>query len=165
MTQVLEIKEFFSFWKQVHESILHMAALLNPEDLTYTCDPKLKPVGRTFYHIADAYNAWLTFQIKDGETYPNAIPIEKLTVKDINESLKKSFARCDRLLEKLTLDDWNKELIDTDEDNRPYPVSLHWILWHLVEHDFHHRAQLKLQFSHLIKNIDSKTFWDSNSFF
>ena len=79
--------------------------------------------------------------------------------------MKKSFARCDRLLEKLTVDDWNKELIDTDENEKSYPVSLHWILWQLVEHDFHHRAQLKLQFSHLNKNIDSKTFWESNSFF
>ena len=163
MTEILEIKEFFSFWKQVHESILHMASLLNPEDLNFTCDQKFSPVGKTFYHIADTYNGWLTYQVKDGEKNPD--PIDKLTVENINESLKYAFNRCDKLLSKLSINDWNKELTDFDENNKPYPVSLHWVLWHLVEHDFHHRAQLKLQFSHLNKKIDSKTFWESNSFF
>lgn len=158
----LEIKEFFSFWTKVQESILHMASKLTPEDITYTFDPKLNTVGSTFYHIASAYNGWLTYQIKDGETNPDPIPNENLTVENINESLRNAFARCNKLLGKLTLDDWNKELIDYDENNNPYPVSLHWILWHLVEHDFHHRAQLKLQYSHLNKTIDPKIFWEEN---
>lgn len=66
-----------------------------------------------------------------------------------------------KLLEKLTIDDWNKKLTDYDEEDRSYNVSLNWVLWHLVEHDFHHRAQLKLQFSHLNKKIDSNIFWES----
>lgn len=161
MSQKLEIKDFFSFWRKVQESILHMASLLTPEDLAFTCDPKLSSVGETFYHLSQAYNGWLTYQIIDGEKFPDQIPVEQLTVENITESVKAAFARCQRLLDKLTLDEWNKQLTDYDEENRPYNVSLNWVLWHLVEHDFHHRAQLKLQFSHLNKEIDSKIFWES----
>lgn len=67
MSQKLEIKDFFTFWTRVHDSILHMASLLTPEDLTFTRDPKLSTVGETFYHIAGAMNAWLTYQVVDGE--------------------------------------------------------------------------------------------------
>ena len=54
MVQALELKEFIHFWFKVHESILHLASLLNPEDLDYTFDSKLDPVGKIFINIAEA---------------------------------------------------------------------------------------------------------------
>ncbi len=162
MTDKLELKEFFSFWTKVQESILYMASLLVPEDLKYTFDPKLHTVGDTFYHIAGAINGWLTEVIKDGEKNPTEkiIPVENLTVEIINETLQNAFSRCKRLLNKLSNDDWNKTLTDMGDDGKPYQVKLHWVLWHLVEHDIHHRTQLKLQYSFLNKRIDEKIYWE-----
>lgn len=164
MATNLEMKEFFNFWTKVQESILYMASLLEPEDLNYTFDPKIHPVGETFFHIAGAINGWLTFVIEDGEKNPNSIPTENLTVENINDALKNAFGRVKKLLNTLTIDDWNKTLTDEGDDGKPYPVKLHWVLWHLVEHDIHHRTQLKLQYSFLNKRIDEKIFWEENSF-
>ena len=164
MTVNLEMKEFFNFWTKVQESILYMASLLEPEDLKYTFDSKLHPVGETFDHIAGAINGWLTFVIEDGEKNPAKIPTEKLTVESINETLKNAFTRVKKLLNTLTIDDWNKTLTDKDDDGKSYQVKLHWVLWHLIEHDIHHRTQLKLQYSFLNKKIDEKIFWEENYF-
>ena len=157
----MELKEFFQFWNGIQLSILEIASQLKEEDLKKTFDPALNPVGEMFYHIASTFNGWLTYQVKDGEENPGEIPTEELTVININDSLKKSFARCKRLLEKSSEKDWNKILIDYDDQNQPYEVTFGWVLWHLVEHDIHHRAQLKLQFKFLNKKVNPKVFFQS----
>ena len=116
----------------------------------------------TFYHIASTYNGWLTYQIKDGEKNPQGISLENLTVAKIIEELKKAFDRCYRLIEILSDKDWDKVLIDYDDHEIPYEVTLGWVLWHLVEHDIHHRAQLKLQYKFLNKEVDPKIFFQSD---
>ena len=158
----MEIKKFFEFWNGIQASIIEMSSQLKEEDLKKTFDPALIPIGETFYHIASAYNGWLTYQIKDGEDNPEEILKENLTVADINDSLKKAFSRCKRLLEKSTEKDWDKILIDYDDQNKPYEVTFGWVLWHLVEHDIHHRAQLKLQYKFLHKKVDQKVFFQSD---
>lgn len=158
----MELKKFFEFWNGIHLSILDMASQLKEEDLKKTFDPALNTIGETFYHLASAYNGWLTYQVKDGEDNPEEIPTENLTVSNIKESLEKAFARCNRLLEKSSEKDWNKILIDYDDQNKPYEVTFGWVLWHLVEHDIHHRAQLKLQYKFLNKKVHPKTFFQSD---
>ena len=160
MTNKIEINELFDFWRKVQRSILHMASLLNPEDLNYSFDPKLNPIGESFYHIARTYHGWLTYTIQDGEKDPERIPTKDLTVENINNALKNAFNRGNRLLEKSSFNDWNKQLTDLNDDGTPYNVSFGWVLWHLIEHDIHHRSQLKLQFKFLNKNIDERIFWE-----
>lgn len=160
MTKTLELKDFFVFWPKIQESILHMSSLLKPEDLDYTFDKNLSPVGHSFYHIAGAYNGWFTYQIQDGGEYPKQVPDKDLTVEIINDALKEAFDRCNRYLAKTSTDDWDKLVTDYDENNKPYKIPVWWVLWHLVEHDIHHRTQLKLQFKHLNKKIDSRIYWE-----
>ena len=158
----MELKEFFKFWTNIQASILHMASSLSEEDLDKTFDSVLKPIGETFYHIASVYNGWLTYQIKDGEKNPDPIKKENLTVENINDALKKAFDRCYRLISKSSEEDWDKVLIDYDDQDNPYNVTFGWILWHLLEHDIHHRAQLKLQFKFLNKEVNPRIFFQSD---
>lgn len=160
----MELKEFFNFWTGVQASILNMAEQLKEDDLKKTFDSTLDPIGETFYHIASAYDEWLTLHVNDGEEKLDEIPKERLTVENIIESLKKSFARCRRFLEKTPESDWNKKFIDYDENNKPYELTLGWILWHLAEHDIHHRAQLKLQYKFLKKDVSLRVFYQSGYF-
>ena len=160
MAKILEIKDFFVFWPKIQASILHMATLLKREDLNYTFDPNLMPVGAAFYHIAGTYDGWFTYQIQDGEEFPKPVPNEDLTVEIILDALKKAFERCNRFLENVSRNDWDKEVTDYDEENKPIKIPQWWVLWHLIEHDIHHRTQLKLQFKYLQKEIDRKIYWE-----
>lgn len=78
----------------------------------------------------------------------------------IQSSLKNSFIRCKHFINSSTIDDWFKHFNGTDShgtnDNR-----LDCILWHLIEHDIHHRTQLQLQFKFLNKKINVQIYWKS----
>ena len=60
---------------------------------------------------------------------------------------------------KTPMKNWNKHNTGVFK-GEPYDFITDWVLWHLVEHDIHHRAQLKLQYSFLNNKIDEDIFWE-----
>ena len=158
MEHQLELKDFFNFWFKIHDSILHLASLLNPEDLNYTFDPQLDSVGKIFIHISEAYNFWFGEIIKDGG--PIEFKYTHLTVELIQLSLKESFDRCSRFLDNNSINLWIEHFTGSDSHGS-YDNRLYWILWHLIEHDIHHRSQIKLQFKFLNKKINEQIYWES----
>ncbi len=159
----MKLNEFFSFWLRIQDSILYMASLVKPEDLQYTFDESLEPIGSELLHIANAYNGWLEEIIKDGEMHPHRIKLEELTVDLLQGRLQQAFFRMRKLLEKSNLEDRLNHYIGTDEEG-PYEFTLDWILWHLLEHDVHHRSHVKLQFKKLHKQVDDKKFYESTTY-
>ena len=80
---------------------------------------------------------WLTRDVQDGEPYPNIWATAR-TKDDIKRELTRTFARLERFLaNRAQLD---KIYADDRENGLTY--SGHWIAFHLLEHDIHHRAEL-----------------------
>lgn len=163
MSNKVEIKDFFGFWKRIHKSVLHLALLLEQNDLDFTFDPRLGSVGSTFLHIGGALNGWLGVELQDN--YNTVIEIDKnnFTLDQLQEYLKQTFERLDVFLNNCKLEDWTKHYTGSDS-NGPYDYTLEWILWHLVEHEIHHRTQLRLQLRSLNKNINDEIFWEATTY-
>ena len=163
LSSTLKLKDIYDFWIGIQDSIIYMASQVKPEELTYTFDESLNPMGSEFIHLANAYNAWLEEIVKDGEPHPGRIKADNLTVEKLQGALQQAITRMRKILEKNTIEDRLKRFTGTDEEG-PYDFTLEWILWHLIEHDIHHRSHLRLQFKKLNKKIDNKIFYEATSY-
>jgi uncharacterized damage-inducible protein DinB len=87
-------------------------------------------------HVSDARDRWMDRDIKDGEGYPNVWTTAKSKA-DLKRELERTWARLGRFLRNRLQLDAN---YISDYDGRTYDG--HWIAFHLLEHDIHHRAEL-----------------------
>jgi len=125
-----------SYWPEVHQHVLHILDIIPEDKLNWTPKPELWNSRGILIHIADARDNWLTRDVKDGQDVPSIWTTVK-TKDDIRREHERSFARLQRFL-------GNGEQLDktytSTWDGRPF--SGHWIAYHLLEHDIHHRAEL-----------------------
>ena len=141
-THALDICQY---WGGVQEHILRTVDLLPEEKLNFTPQEDLWNSRGILIHIADARDGWLTHTVQDGEPYPNIWTTAR-TKDDIKRELTRTFERLQGFL-------GNKQQLDAsyeDEHNGGIrTVTGHWIAFHLLEHDIHHRAEVLQRLAHL----------------
>lgn len=96
--------------------------------------------------LQKTHHSWLSNVVKDGEDSPEFTGSkEKInSVFDLKKALESGFARLNKFISNLNLEDWKKVDYTTEWKGKTYTESLKWILWHLIEHDIHHRAHIKM---------------------
>jgi uncharacterized damage-inducible protein DinB len=132
------------YWQSVHDHVLQIVDLLPDDKLNFSPKPDLWNSRGILIHIADARDQWLTHTVNDGDSYPGIWTTVK-TKDDIKRELERTF---DRLLRFLG----NQSQLDAtyeDDDPQHPTVTGHWIAFHLLEHDIHHRAELLQRLAHL----------------
>jgi uncharacterized damage-inducible protein DinB len=136
MPQTFPALQITAHWQEVQDQVLHILDLIPDEKLNWTPKADLWNARGILIHIADARDQWLTRDVKDGDEYPNIWTTAR-TKDDIKRELERSFQRMQRFLA-------NQGQLDAtyvnDHDGRSYDG--HWIAFHLLEHDIHHRAEL-----------------------
>ncbi len=134
--------ETFSHWKQVRGGLLHTIDLFREDELLFLPCEKSRTVGGTLLHIADAEEGWFRYAVtKELEAWPSQFTLENYPNR---EAIKKALTDVHKLTE---------EYLDTLEESdmdriihMPWDEKFHlgWILWHVLEHEIHHRGELSL---------------------
>ena len=125
------------YWSSVQDDLLRIVYLFPQGKLNWTPKEELWNARGILIHIADARDNWMTRDIKDGEPYPNIWATAR-TRDDLKRELVRTFARMQRFLASAA----RLDAVYTP-DNPAYPArDGHWIAFHLLEHDIHHRAEL-----------------------
>lgn len=128
-------------WRTVQDHLLRIVDLIPDDKLDWTPQSDLWNSRGILIHIADARDLWLAdgrHGVQDGEPYPN-IWLTARTRDDLRRELVRTFERVERFLTNTSQldagysDEWNGETETYDG---------HWIAFHLLEHDIHHRAEL-----------------------
>lgn len=138
MAQVFPPLEISQHWQSVNDSLLRIVELIPEERLNWTPQADLWNSRGVLIHISDARDGWLANTVVDGDPYPNIWTTAR-SRDDLRRELMRSFARLQRFLSNQAQldasyrDDWNGETVT---------LSGHWIAFHLLEHDIHHRAEL-----------------------
>ena len=86
-------------------------------------------------HVSDARDIWLANRVVDGDSYLNTWTTAR-SKDDLKRELERSYSRLQRFLANQTQLD---ATYTSDWDGRIY--DRHWIAFHLLEHDIHHRAE------------------------
>ncbi len=137
----MKLSEMFSHWEQVRNDLLKTINKFTEEELTFVPYDGSWIIGQIMLHIADCEDNWLHGVVRrefepwifyEFEFYPNKALIL--------EQLYKAHSRTVKFLE--TLDENNlddKYAIPNGEE-----FTLRWIIWHVLEHEIHHRGELSM---------------------
>jgi uncharacterized damage-inducible protein DinB len=135
--------QIFSHWKQVRKDLLETIDKFTQEELHYKPFETCHPAGRIMLHIADAEEGWFRYFVaRQREAWPQDYTLEHYpTQADIKALLTEVHARTEAYLESLTEDDLERQIELRGHDSS---LPLGWIIWHVLEHEIHHRGELSL---------------------
>ena len=125
------------YWRSVQSDLVRIVDLYPDGSLGWTPKDSLWNSRGIVIHVSDARDRWLTRDVQDGEPYPNIWTTAR-TKEDLKRELVRTFSRLERFLANQA----QLDRIYADERDAARTYNGHWIAFHLLEHDIHHRAEL-----------------------
>lgn len=138
----MNVGELFSHWVQIRKDLLTTIDKFEEDELLYVADNTDWPVGKIMLHIGDAEQGWFQYVvINELEAWPD-IRLEDYPDKvAIKTKLMEIHERTEAYLSTLSLVDLEREIkLPWSEST----LKLNWIIWHVLEHEIHHRGELSL---------------------
>jgi uncharacterized damage-inducible protein DinB len=134
-------RQIFKHWEQVRTDLLATIDMFSDDELTFAPFTGSWPVGQIMLHIADCEDNWLygvaQQQIEPWIFYDLTDYPAKALIKQI---LDRAHLRTIAFLDQLNEPDLDKKYPTADGQS----YRLGWIIWHVVEHEIHHRGELSL---------------------
>ena len=124
------------YWAPVNDQLLSLVDLIPDDRLDWSPKPELFNFRGILVHISMGRHTWLTRDVQDAESSPDVLA-EGQTKQDLKEQLQVSWMRMERFLA-------NPDQLNATYVIRGGPVRRdgHWIAFHGMEHDIHHRADI-----------------------
>jgi uncharacterized damage-inducible protein DinB len=135
-------KELFKHWELIRIGLISTIQSFEEEELAYTPFTGSWSAGEIMLHIANAEEGWLQYAVaREIDEWPVAYSLEDFPEKDsIIKKLNNVHDWTEEYLSRLTEEDLTSSITTPWGDD--FPIL--WILWHLVEHEIHHRGELSL---------------------
>ncbi|MEZ4733103.1 MAG: DinB family protein [Caldilineaceae bacterium] len=137
----MKLSEMFAHWEQVRRELLATIDKFSDEELTYTPYVGAWPVGQIMLHIADCEDNWLHAIVRQEFTpwifYDLKVYPSKAAIKEV---LQRAHQRTLPFLASLDESALDQEYTIPND----HAFSLGWIIWHVLEHEIHHRGELSL---------------------
>jgi uncharacterized damage-inducible protein DinB len=132
----------FSHWKRIRTGLIETIDKFDQNMLEYTPFDGSYSAARIMLHIADAEEGWFRYVVgKRYDEWPSHFTVENYpTLTEIKGALNKVHGETEDFLESLSASDMEK-IIQTPWEE---PIPLGWIIWHVLEHEVHHRGELSL---------------------
>jgi uncharacterized damage-inducible protein DinB len=124
-------------WRSVNEDLLRIVDLYPDDRLNWSPKPELWKARGILFHICFGRDGWLFRNVRDGGRDPADIMTTTRTKDDFKRELTRTFDRLQRFLA-------NQQQLDATyrHDGDDSTFDGHWLAFHLLEHDIHHRAEL-----------------------
>lgn len=126
-------------WRAVQDDLLRLVPLVPDDKINWSPRPELWNFRGIMLHVADARDGWLGGTVVDGIQAPSVWETVR-TKPEIVAAYERTWERLQHFLADLAKLDAEYE--DDLGDGNVARVSGHWIAFHLLEHDIHHRADL-----------------------
>jgi uncharacterized damage-inducible protein DinB len=125
-------------WPKLNEQIIDLIDVIPDDRMNWSPKPELWNFRGILIHINNSRHSWLNGVVKDGQPAPDVLR-QGQTREGLREQFRASWARLQRFLSDA------EKVGATYEDvwyGEPHRLSGHWIAYHLLEHDIHHRADI-----------------------
>ncbi len=124
-----------STWARLNEGLIRLVDYIPDDKLNWSPKEGLWNFRGILLHIADARDGWLGIDVKDGIEAPNVWQTVR-TKAEVQAAYARTWARLANFLG----DESKLDATYVAEDGRQ--LTGHWIAFHLLEHDIHHRADI-----------------------
>lgn len=132
-------------WPKLNAQLIDLVDLIPDDKLDWSPKPELFNFRGILMHIPAARLNWMAGFVKDGGPRPNTPDAlgeflrRGQTKAGIQDALRESWERVERFLgDRAKLDATHR----WDDPALPDEHNGHWVAFHLLEHDIHHRADL-----------------------
>lgn len=133
--------ELFGHWTAVRQGLLAALDMLTDEQLAFTPREGLWSLGTVARHIANAEDGWFRYvAARELEEWPPLADEEYATVKSVKQLLTEVHDWTETYLKAVEVADLDRT-ISTPWDEE---LTLRWIVWHVLEHEIHHRGEIYL---------------------
>ena len=122
-------------WSRFNDELIRLVDYVPDDKLNWSPKPELWNFRGILLHIAATRDGWLSGDVKDGVEAPDVWRTVR-TKEEIQQAYRRTWERVALFLG----DDSKLSAIYPDDDGRQ--LSGHWIAFHLLEHDIHHRADI-----------------------
>jgi uncharacterized damage-inducible protein DinB len=131
----------FAHWRLVRRGLLSTIGKFSDEELRHAPYEGARTVAQIALHIADAEEGWFRLIVtRELNAWPSYPAKEYATAAAITDVLTEVHGRTEAYLEQLEEADLGRKI----EAPWGATLSLRWIIWHVLEHEIHHRAELSL---------------------
>jgi uncharacterized damage-inducible protein DinB len=134
--------QLFSHWKQVRKELIWTIDQFGDEELSHVPFENSWPIGEIMLHIASAEEGWFRYVVK-GELsdWPDYELDSFRDIESIKMLLNEVHEGTEEFLDGLESVDLERAINLPWSDSQ---LSLGWIIWHVLEHEIHHRGELSL---------------------
>lgn len=138
----MNLAQLFSHWKQVRADLLSTIDRFEDADLSFTPFESSWSAGKIMLHIADAEEGWFRHAVtRQLDRWPDRYTLENYPTREaIKSALEEVHARTVQFLGSLDEADAAREVVVPWGET----YTLLWIVWHVLEHEVHHRGELSL---------------------
>ncbi len=122
-------------WARLNDDLIRLIEYIPDDQLDWSPKPELWNFRGILLHIASTRDSWLGIDVKDGIEAPS-VWLTVRTKAEVQDAYARTWERVTRFLG----DESKLDAMYVDDDGRQ--LSGHWIAFHLLEHDVHHRADI-----------------------
>lgn len=139
----MKLSEYFSHWEQVHADTLATFDKFQDDELHYVPFEGSWTVGEIMLHIVEAEDGWLRCVVKqEQQAWPEYPLGEYPTIESIKAALVQVHGRTAAYLAEQDLEALQRRIPSHWREGETIPLG--WIIWHVLEHEIHHRGELSL---------------------
>lgn len=130
------------YWSGIREGLYQALDQITDEQLTFFPADGLWSLGQVALHIAAAEEGWIRYIItQELNDWPEDFPFEKFsTVAAVKELLQQTHCRTETYLASIDQEELERVI------NAPWGTrfTVRWAVWHVLEHEIHHRGEIFL---------------------
>lgn len=138
----MQANDVFGHWNHVRRGLVEALDQLTDGQLGFVPRDGLWSLGQVACHIADAEDGWFRYCLwKEVDGWPPDMNARDCaTVAAVKERLRTVHARTETFLAASSMADLQAQVA------LPWgpTVSAQWIVWHVLEHEIHHRGEIYL---------------------
>ena len=121
-------------WARLNDGLIRLVDYIPDDKMDWSPKPELWNFRGILLHVASARDNWMGRDVKDGVEAPDISQTAR-TKAEMQDALRRSWGRMDAFLR-----DGTK--VDATYETPWETATGHWIAFHGLEHDVHHRADV-----------------------
>lgn len=144
------LADLYKGWDRYEQLLATAVAPLTPEQLGLRAAPRLRTIERITAHIIGARVRWFHRAMGEGESGIASLGAwdrhgrRTPTRDELVQGLGASWRVIQQCLEHWTLADLGQTYEGEPAYGEPPVLTRQWIIWHVLEHDFHHGGESSL---------------------